>query len=296
MPCFKPIDAWKPLEGGAVHFSEKKNCREIKIPCGQCIGCRIGKRDAWAFRCYAESQLHVRNSFVTLTYDDAFLPQYGSLNYSDIQLFHKRMREKLGPFRFFLCGEYGDNTSRPHYHGLYFGLSFPDMVKCNSVYSKHDVYSSEILSGLWGKGFCSIGEVTFQSARYCATYTTKKVVGELADSHYSRVIPETGEIVKLEPEFARMSLKPGIGYEWLLKYAPEVLTHGAVHVGSKKVAVPRYYNEKLADLREDDFLEMKARMESNVNYENNTRDRLVVREACAVAKQRFEKERNPDAL
>jgi len=296
MPCFAPIVAWKPLDGGAIHFSEKKNCREINIPCGQCIGCRCARRDAWAFRCYAESKLHERNAFVTLTYDDASLPRFGSLQYSDIQLFHKRMREKLGPFRFFLCGEYGENTSRAHYHALYFGLSFPDAIKSNSLYSKHDIYTSEILSGLWGKGNCSIGEVTFESARYCAVYTTKKVTGDRADDHYARVCPVTGEIGKIEPEFGRMSLKPGIGYNWLVKYAPEVLTHGAVHVGSRKQAIPRFYMDKLAALNEDDFQSMKLRLEAAVNYENNTRDRLEVRAEVAAAKQRFNKERNPDAL
>ncbi|AXH76603.1 MAG: replication initiator protein [Microviridae sp.] len=297
MACYKPIVAWKPLEGGALHFSEKKGCREIKIPCGQCIGCRISKRDAWAFRCYAESKLHKDNCFVTLTYDPEFMPQYGSLNYRDIQLFHKKLRQKLGPFRFFVCGEYGEQFSRPHYHGLYFGLSFPDAVKSNSVQSKYDIYKSEILSELWGKGFCSIGQVTYESARYCAVYTTKKVTGELAESHYSRVVPETGEIVQIEPEFGRMSLKPGIGHDWLVKYAPELLTHGAVHVYNRKAPIPRFFMDKLALLHEDDFNAMKLRLESKVDYDNNSPSRLAVREECAIGKQRFNSDRRgPSAL
>ncbi|AXH76063.1 MAG: replication initiator protein [Microviridae sp.] len=296
MACYKPIVAWKPLEGGALHFSEKKGCREINIACGQCIGCRIAKRDAWAFRCYAESKLHSRNAFVTFTYDDAHLPQYGSLQYRDIQLLHKRMRQKFGPFRFFVCGEYGDKADRPHYHALYFGLSFPDAVKSNSMYAKCDLFQSEMLSDCWGKGQVSIGEVTYESARYCAVYTTKKVSGDLAESHYSRVSPVTGEIYQLEPEFARMSLKPGIGYDWLIKYAPEVLTWGGCHVNNRIQSIPTFFKDKLELLHDDDFQAMKMRLESKVDYSNNSPSRLAVREECAIAKQRFNSERNPNAL
>ena len=48
-------------------------------------------------------------------------------------------------------------------------VRFPDAVKSNSVYSRHDVYQSQKCStSLWGKGFCSIGEVTYATAQYCA--------------------------------------------------------------------------------------------------------------------------------
>lgn len=134
MSCYRPITAFKPADGGPVLFVERKDTREIKIRCGQCIGCRIDKRDAWAVRCYAESKMHKANTFVTFTYDDDHLP-VGGLKYRDFQLMLKRLREKLGPFRFFMCGEYGEQFRRPHYHALFFGLDFPDKLKCNSVYS-----------------------------------------------------------------------------------------------------------------------------------------------------------------
>ena len=213
MPCYKPITAWKPLEGGAIQFSEKKNSREIQIACGQCIGCRIQKRESWAVRCYAESKLHKHNQFVTLTYDDDHLPKDGSLDYRHWQLFAHRLRKSLGPFRFFVCGEYGETTIRPHYHALLFGLDIPDLVKCNSVYASSDIYKSETIDKLWRLGGCRIGTVTYESARYCAVYTTKKVGGDLAKERYSRVDMSTGETWMVKPEFARMSLKQGIGLE-----------------------------------------------------------------------------------
>ena len=123
MTCYRPFVAYAPLDGGALCFVERKDCREVKLACGQCIGCRIAKREAWAIRCVCESQMHLDNCFLTLTYDEESLPQYGSLEYRHVQLFFKRLRKKIGAFRYFVCGEYGPHGDRPHYHALIFGHS-----------------------------------------------------------------------------------------------------------------------------------------------------------------------------
>lgn len=168
MPCYRPVTAFKPLDGGAISFKELKNHREIKLPCGRCIGCRVEIVDAWAFRCMAEASLHEHKHFLTLTYNDESLPADESLDHRHWQLFAKKVRKHLGPFRFFMCGEYGDQFGRPHFHALLYGLNVPDLYKINSVYSRHQVYSSRIAESLWGNGFCSFGTVTHESARYCA--------------------------------------------------------------------------------------------------------------------------------
>lgn len=298
MSCYRPVTAWKPVDG-PISFHEKKDSREIKIKCGQCIGCRISKREEWAIRCFAESKMHARNAFVTLTYDQGNLPYDGSLNYVHFQLFMKRLRKKCGPVRFFMCGEYGEQYDRPHYHALLFGLDFPDRVQCNSVYSNLPLYRSDLLDRLWGKGMCTIGEVTYESARYCAVYTTKKITGQRADEHYQRVIPETGEVVQLVPEFARMSLggrkdgRGGIGYAWLKKYWPDLYESGsnAVIVNGQKKRIPRYFDKKMDEIRPllMDAVEYQRFLE--VNHTDNTSERLKVREQVAQAKEKFNSER-----
>lgn len=295
MACYRPITAWKP-EDGPILFSERKDCREIKIACGQCIGCRIAKRDGWAIRCMCEAKLSPDNMFLTLTYDDKHYPQYGSLNYRDFQLFAKRMRKKVGPFRFFMAGEYGEELSRPHYHALIFGRRFDDMDKCNSIRSSHDIYRSETLEKLWPYGFSSIGEVTFASARYTAAYICKKITGDMADEYYSRVMPSTGEIIQLTPEFAHMSLRPGIGARWLEQYWQDLyLTgHNAVIVDGKKKKIPRYFDEYLAQniapLVMDD-VEYQRYLKADEFRSENTPERLAVREVVENARVKFEKER-----
>ena len=63
-----------------------------------------------------------------------------------------------------------------------------------------------------------VGDVSFQSAGYVARYSLKKVNGDLAAAHYRRVDPDTGEVFDLVPEFAHMSLKPGIGASWFDRF------------------------------------------------------------------------------
>lgn len=217
MACFRPVTVWKPLDGGKVLYRERPNCREVQIRCGRCIGCRIDRRDAWAFRCYAESMMHEKSWFLTLTYDQDHLPRDVSLNHRDWQLFAKRAREKYGPFRFFMCGEYGDQTKRPHYHALVYGIDFPDMLKFNSVYATTDLFRSEDLDKTWGKGQVAIGHVSMQSARYVASYVTKRSSNNF-DGRYDRVDDMTGEVYQVMPEYGKMSLKPGIGARWFEKY------------------------------------------------------------------------------
>lgn len=294
MACYRPVTVWKPLDGGPIFWREMKNCREIEIPCGHCIGCRIKKREDWAIRIYCESKMHKNNAFVTLTYDDEHLPSDGGLNYRHIQLLHYKMRQEYGPFRFFVAGEYGDATKRPHYHAIYFGLDFPDRAKCNSLHSKHDLYRSSLLEELWGRGSTTIGEVTYESARYCAVYTTKRIGGELADAAYTRV-DSAGEIHKVTPEFARMSLKPGLGEPFLKKYHPEIYNsgHDGVFVGNRKISVPKYFDGVFERLDPDLLEKVKfdRQKEAEKYSEDNTRERRAVKEACRHAKSKFDKER-----
>lgn len=189
-----------------------------------------------------EAQLHRRNCFITLTYNDEHLPRPGSLVPGHLRDFFKRARHVLGPFRYFACGEYGDLNWRPHYHALLFGVDFPD----RQPFKKRGdtiAYVSATLSRLWHhKGFCSVGEVTPQSAAYCARYALKKVGGEQAEFYYSELDPYTGELVPIEPEFSRMSLKPGIGARWFEKFGGDVFPSDEAVLQGKRWRVPDYYD------------------------------------------------------
>jgi len=168
MPCFYPIPAWRAQ---TVHPSTRKrgivfNPRDgfadmaLKVPCGQCIGCRLERSRQWAIRCLHESGLHERNCFITLTYDDEHLPEGGTLVKQDWQLFIDRLRKRFRTkVRYFHCGEYGEQTRRPHYHAILFGHDFDDKTLWKRNHG-NPLYRSKSLERLWPHGYSSIGACT----------------------------------------------------------------------------------------------------------------------------------------
>lgn len=228
--------------------------------------------------------MYDENAFVTLTFDDEHLPPDRSLNHSVFQAFAKRVRRKLGPFRFFMCGEYGNEHDRPHYHACLFGLSFPDRVFFKESGSGSRIYTSDTLSALWPYGFASVGDVTFESAAYVARYVLKKSGGSDED----RLLrwDDYGVAYWLKPEYCRASNRPGIGASWWRKYGAEVLQRGNVVMRGVEMKPPRYY-AKLCKLPGYDWVEHQG--VKAFKPEDSTRERLAVREVVAEAGLSFKK-------
>jgi hypothetical protein len=232
--------------------------------------------------------MHEHNSFVTLTYSDEH--RRVGLEYRDFQLFCKRLRRKMGPFRFYMCGEYGELNFRPHFHACLFGMFFPDRRWYRSVGSGFELYRSDVLESLWPFGFSSIGDVTFESAAYVARYVMKKVTGNAARDHYVSVDSD-GVCTDVVPEFTRMSLKPGIGASWLSKYLSDVFPRDYVVVRGVKCKPPRFYSEiyRSADPVAMDFVDLDRYVKSGRCVDDNTPARLAVREVVASARVAFKK-------
>lgn len=290
MTCYHPIEAWYSAEKNpsgkrnVVFQAAGAHGLPFKVPCGQCIGCRLDRAHEWAVRCMHEAQFHETSSFLTLTYGAESLPADGSLDVRHLQLFCKRLRASLAPerVRFFACGEYGDRNRRPHYHMLLFGHAFLSDRKRYTETKHGTLYTSERLTQLWGLGECWIGSLTFQSAAYVARYSLKKVNGDRADAHYSVIDKGTGEINRLGPEFLVMSRNPGIGRPWLDKFQADIHPDDFVIVNGRKTPVPRYYTKQLASSAQADI--KKSRKEkASKNWRNNTSTRLAVREEVKKA-------------
>lgn len=209
------------------------------------------------FRIVHEASLYDQNSFITLTYRDKadctkhqlenglHVPDDGSLVKSHFQKFMKRLRKKFEGrvIRYYQCGEYGEQLHRPHYHACLFNLEFPD----EQLFKNNDgnpLFTSQILEDLWGYGFCTVGQLTAESAAYCARYVTKKVSGANSHDHYLRC-DEYGEAYWLLPEYAEMSRRPGIGKQWYENFKADVYPSDEIPVPGSGVykSVPRYYDE-----------------------------------------------------
>lgn len=285
MPCYHPLTAWQGQDDPKVVFDERKlrhdQCvRQLSLPCGRCLGCRIERSRQWAVRIMHEAKCHRHNSFITLTYDDGHAPVDGSLQYRDFQLFMKRLRKE--PFargvRFFMCGEYGASLLRPHYHACLFGVRFPEL-SWHSGSGEMQLFRSAALERLWPQGFSTIGAVSYQSAAYVARYVVKKVTGSLAEAHYGR----------LAPEFCHMSLKPGIGAEWFSRFQADVYPHDFVVVNAREAKPPRYYDQLLKKRTPAVFEEIQyaRQLRAADAYLDNTPERLAVKEEVAASRLSF---------
>jgi len=291
VPCYHPLSAFKTAAGEVVFYESARHdiIRNLTLPCGQCVGCRLERSRQWAVRCMHEASLYEKNCFITLTYNDENLPEDGSLHYDHFQKFMKRLRKAVGGrVRFYMAGEYGEQLGRPHFHACLFNYDFDDKVFFKRTGSGSLLYRSDKLESLWPYGYSSIGDVNFQSAAYVARYIMKKVNGKNQDEHYERVNEETGEITVRRPEFTKMSLKPGIGFDWYTKWKDDVYPHDYVVVNGKKVRPPRFYDKKFKVEHPEDFevIEFQRESRARSRYEDNTDERLAVREKVAQARLR----------
>lgn len=219
--------------------------------CGQCTPCRVNTARMWQHRMMLECTQHDVNSFWTLTYDDAHVPQTngGLLNLvpRHLTIFLKRLRKDYQPLklRYFGVGEYGTKTERPHYHLALFnyphcerGVSSPNRAGyCCSI--------CERVKGVWGSGQVFGGKLEDDSATYLCGYITKSLTKA-----------EDSRLAGRHPEFSRKSLKPGIGAGFIPEVASTLIEHGlddlpdvptALRHGGKIRPLGRYLTRKLRE-------------------------------------------------
>jgi len=139
---------------------------------------------------------------------------------------------------------------------------------------------------LWPFGYSSIGDVTFESAAYVARYVMKKRTGSVAGDHYETTDMETGEIKNRVPEFNRMSLKPGIGFDWYKKFTSDVYPNDYVVINGREARPPKFYDRKFAQDFPEEFeaLQFQRFIDSVDRFEDNTDERLAVKEKVVEAK------------
>lgn len=229
----------------------------MRVPCNRCMACRINKGQEWTLRVLYELERSKKGVFATLTYDDAFLPSNGSLVKKDIQDFNKRVRKYFfgssrSEYKYFLCGEYGPKTMRPHYHVAMLGIDIPFS---EWIFVRYDdgkpVYTSPTLSKLWPFGFNTIGVLEQGSINYVTGYVQKKLYGK-----ESKLYKDLGVI----PPFQLSSTRLGVDY--LMTERDRVLDNGFLSYHGRKMPIPKYYAQKigLSDLTTDEGVNLRSQL------------------------------------
>lgn len=211
-----------------------------QVPCGYCENCRKRKVSGWSFRLMQEDRVSETAYFITLTYDAKYVPitkkgfmSLGERNQllsgkspkkaRDLQLFFKRLRKANThhgrEIKYYAVGEYGEESFRPHYHIIIFN------VDINTVEPS------------WGMGDVHYGFVSEASVGYTLKYISKP-----------KRIPVHRNDDRV-PEFSIMSKGLGLSY---IKPAIFNWHHADAEnrmycnlKDGKKIAMPRYYKQKL---------------------------------------------------
>ena len=244
-------------------LSDKYDSRDIIfLPCGQCIGCRLQYSREWANRLMLERQYHDSAIFLTLTYNEMFvpkrqfvLPETGecgtslSLCKRDIQLFMKRLRKHYGDdhIRFYAAGEYGSKTFRPHYHLIIFGVHVSDSYVWRVKFvdgQRFVYYRSPTIEKLWSFGNSEFTDVSWDTCAYVARYVTKKFTGDYSEFY---------KWFNIDPPFSLMSRKPGIARQYYDENLTNLFEHDTINIstdtGGLSFRHPSYYKR----LYESDF-------------------------------------------
>lgn len=289
MPCYAPRTAYKTENGISFNeLSRDNHIGTIQLRCKQCIGCRLDTAREWTLRILHEAQMHKENQFITLTYDDEHLPP--TLTHAHFSGFMKRYRRRLQPKRisYYMCGEYGDQTKRPHFHAIIFGHYLQDSRQWRQKDDGTWIYSSKTLDELWGMGQTTTGEVNPTTANYVAGYIIQKQNQE----HYAYI--QDGILHPGVQPYNCMSTNPAIGKRWYDKHAADIETfdYAIDHKGAKQT-VPAYY-DKLRERTRGDLSDVKAQRELTAlqHWANNTDARLAVRHEVHKARIRNLKREN----
>lgn len=192
----------KPFKQGVIEFG-----------CGQCLPCRINRRRLWTARLLLESSIHDHSSFLTLTYDDDSCPS--ELIPDHYQKWLKRLRKVSPKISYYLVGEYGGRTFRPHFHAAVFGLR-----------TKSGVLPGDEMK--WPYGHVYSNEVNEHTLGYCAKHITKITVRPELDG--------------LRPEFARMSRRPAIGLRAIKPYAEFITSKHGSQILARDLDVPTSFS------------------------------------------------------
>lgn len=261
MTCLKPIrlnyskDEIVARQNDPLLDSFAKSQTYHLVPCGKCEFCLSKKRSDWFFRLRNEFDYSDSAFFFTLTYDDSKLPINDKGFYSvckrDIQLFLKRFRKRIQPFkiRYYIVSEYGPRSLRPHYHGIIF--NFPQSLR-----RKLDNF----LLQSWDKGFVSISDVNDSRINYVTYYCL-----------FSKENPP-GTC----KNFMLCSRRPLIGAGFVQRFIDldyfndnltDIYAMRSTSGDVQKFRIPRIYREKL--LSDDSIKQINAKYDKR-NYEKFT--------------------------
>jgi hypothetical protein len=240
----------------------------MDVPCGKCPACYKRRVSEWSFRLTQEGRCSTSSHFITLTYDTQHVPitakGYMNLCKRDTELFFKRLRKlNVNKLKYYIVGEYGGKSDRPHYHIILFNADI------------------KTIQMAWQLGSVHYGQVSGASIGYTLKYMSK-----------TSKIPKHANDDRI-PQFGRMS--KGLGGNYLSNSM--VQWHKADKNNrmycnlqdGKKIGMPRYYKNKIYEEVERKAIGVAVRQKVLKEKEKAMQDPLYYRNKFFSDKQAFTK-------
>ena len=253
--------------------------KEVPVPCGRCPDCQANRVAQWSFRLMEEDKVSVSSIFLTLTYNNEHITLsrngFPTLVKQDFPLFMKKLRnyhfKAKWPhkIKYYMVGEYGSDTWRPHYHAIMFNAN-PDLI--DSAWTDRDGKSI---------GHIHIGKVSGNSIFYTCGYLNK-----------GKRVPRHARDDRIK-EYSTSS--KGLGLSYLTKEAvayhkADLSRNYVTFLGGRQVALPRYYKDKLQFT--DAELDFQRSLARNANMQgeilNEKRFRRIYGDDADYEKYKYE--------
>ena len=208
---------------------EKIKGENIPFPCGKCPPCKKRRTSGWSFRLVKEEERSKSALFLTLTYDTEYVPitnnGYMTLNLKDLQKFFKRLRKlENEKIKYYAVGEYGSTKKRPHYHVILYNANPNNIARAWALNNKPI-------------GTYHIGNVSDASIGYTLKYMSK-----------NSQIPMHKNDDRIK-EFSVMSKGLGSNYitdNMINWHKADLEKRMYIPIkDAKKIAMPRYYKDKM---------------------------------------------------
>jgi len=213
--------------------------------CGKCLNCLKKRKAHWAFRIAEQKRVAFSSYFVTLTYDDKYVPHGDgvlTINKEDHKIFINELKAKERPkaldkrkdksieehyreernipengkLSYYGVAEYGDITSRPHFHYLLFNIR-----------------DTRNIENAWGKGIVDIDSDVNQNN---IDYVLKYMLKDHSSKEYENREKETSWMSKgigssaVNPQFK--------------SYIRKTNNTQVCTTRNTKISIPRYYRKK----------------------------------------------------
>lgn len=218
----------------------------VSVPCGRCGQCTENLRNQWTYRLQQEEKASLGTFFLTLTTSDENI-EYSERGYPTItkttcQTFIKRTRAfqqrntklnignwKREPdksriqnnyptLRYYIVGEYGTQTDRPHYHAILFNCHISTINELPKLWPQGNIHHY----------ICNEGNL-----HYITKFHTNK--------HYHKITHLN--LLRQRP-FSLMSKVPPIGNAQIMLNKDFAKAHNHLTHNGFKVGIPNTFKKK----------------------------------------------------